>query len=49
MTAAVRASLDSGEVNVTWRVVQDVKVLWYYLFSRLSHFRVFRAMADARI
>jgi len=25
-TAAVRASLDSGEVNVTSRVVQDVKV-----------------------
>jgi len=24
-------------------------VLWYYLFSRLSNFRVFRAMADARI
>jgi len=27
MTAAVRASLDSGEVNVTSRVVQDVKVV----------------------
>jgi len=25
------------------------RVLWYYLFSRWSNLRVFRALADARI
>ena len=33
----------------TIEIILSEQILWYYLFSRLSNFRVFRAMADARI